>query len=116
VPGVKHDNQKIPLDYNPPEFQKGAARAFAFGAGKYGRWNWTGGISTSRLYGALLRHLLAWFWEGTPDAESGLSHLDHAAASLAMLMDTLVRHPELDDRPCRDSNPSVDAKIGQTKS
>jgi hypothetical protein len=106
--GSKFDTGKPELFLNPPEIQKGMARAFGFGAEKYGTWNWMGGLKVSRLFSATMRHLLAWFWEGTPDDDSGLSHLDHAAASLAMLMDTVKRKPELDDRPCAVGLDSVD--------
>jgi hypothetical protein len=97
--GKKFDGEKPALYFNPPEIQYGMARAFMHGAKKYGSWNWMGGITTTRLAAALMRHLLQWMWEQTPDSDSGLDHLDHAAASLAMLMDTVKRRPDLDDRP-----------------
>ena len=97
--GAKYDAEKPPLFYNPPEIQRGMARAFGYGGDKYGRWNWISGLAASRLLAACMRHLLAWWWEETVDPESGLSHLDHAAASLAMLMETVVRRKEFDDRP-----------------
>lgn len=105
--GSKFDNGKPPLFYNPPEFQYGAARAFAYGARKYNDWNWLGGLRASRLFGALLRHLNAWFWGEDIDPESGLGHLDHAAASLAMLMETVKRRPDLDDRPPKEKTGEV---------
>lgn len=104
--GKKFDSGKHELHLNPPEFLEGAARAFGYGKGKYGEYNWMGGIKASRLYDACQRHLLAWFWGEETDPESGLSHLDHAAASLAMLMGTLKRREDLDDRPNGPSNPS----------
>ena len=118
--GAKYDEIKVPLFYNPPEIQRGMARAFGYGAGKYGRWNWMGGLAVSRLLAACLRHLLAWFWEETLDPESGLSHLDHAAASLAMLMETVVRRSDLDDRPPAlnpgSDNPGLHVEAGPGKS
>src|SRR5579859_4000829 len=96
--GLKFDQGKPELFYNPPEFQYGAARAFMYGARKYGAWNWLGGLSTTRLWAGICRHLLKWMWEQTPD-ESGLDHLDHAAAGIAMLMETVKQRPDLDDRP-----------------
>jgi hypothetical protein len=107
--GNKLDLGKPPLFFNPPEIQYGMARAFAYGEQKYGRWNWMKGLEASRLLAACLRHLLAWFWECTWDAESNLSHLDHAAASLAMLMENVTRKPELDDRPIKKA-PEVGAE------
>ena len=96
--GLKFDQGKPELFYNPPEFQYGAARAFMYGARKYGAWNWLGGLSTTRIWAGICRHLLKWMWEQTPD-ESGLDHLDHAAAGIAMLMETVKQRPDLDDRP-----------------
>jgi hypothetical protein len=95
----KFDGEKPALFLNPPEIQYGMARAFGHGERKYGTYNWLGGIKASRLFSACLRHLVAWWWEETIDPESGLNHLDHAAASLAMLMDTVKRRSDLDDRP-----------------
>ncbi len=49
-------------------------------------------------------HMLDWLHGEELDPESGLSHLDHAAASLGMLMDTVARvqaghlQPDRDDR------------------
>lgn len=95
---AKESGGKPPISLVPSEFIKGAARAFAFGAKKYSPYNWRKGIPTSKLYDALQRHLLA--WNGGEDVadDSGLSHLDHAAACLAMLMQTAAASPELDDR------------------
>ena len=107
--GTKFDGdylRKPPMFFNPPEIQYGMARAFAYGAGKYGTWNWLGGLTLSRLAG-VLRHLTQWTWEQTPDAESGLSHLDHAAAGLAMLMETAKRRIDWTTRHST-SNPLAD--------
>jgi len=108
--GKKFDGEKPALYFNPPEIQYGMARAFMHGAKKYGSWNWMGGITTTRLAAALMRHMLQWMWEQTPDSDSGLDHLDHAAASLAMLMDTVKRRPDLDDRPPIKTPPDVGGK------
>lgn len=54
----------------------------------------------SDVYSALLRHLTA-FWDGENiDSESGLHHLDHAAACLAFLVEyaTQPGYEQFDDR------------------
>ena len=80
---------KPPVSLVPTELILGAARAFAFGEQKYNRHNWRKGMKGSLLYDALMRHLLAWN-DGEDNAEdSGVAHLDHAAACLAMLMSDL---------------------------
>lgn len=95
----KHDTGKPPLELVPREMIEGAARAFAFGANKYGRGNWMkGGLTQGRLLGAVLRHLYAYAQRDDLDPESGLCHLDHAAASLGMLMGTVARDLGADDR------------------
>lgn len=96
--GIKHDGEKAPIDLVPEEYVLAAARAFSYGAKKYSEHNWREGMPSNRLYAALMRHLLAWNEGEQKDSESGLSHLDHAAASLAMLIATLKNKPELDSR------------------
>lgn len=90
---VKHDGEKLPLHIVPFELIKGAARAYAFGTKKYARFNFRNkpGLEYSRTARAVVNHVLEWLHEMENDPESGLSHLDHAAASLGMLMDTVAR-------------------------
>ena len=96
--GAKESKGKPMLYLVPPQMEEGAARALEFGLKKYAANNWRKGISHSELVSAIKRHLNAWN-EGEDNADdSGLSHLDHAAADLAMLMNMQVSHPELDDR------------------
>lgn len=95
---AKESGGKPPISLVPSELVIGAARAFGFGADKYNAHNWRKGIPTSQLYDALQRHLLAWNEGEDCAGDSGLHHLDHAAADLAMLMDTLSRDTGLDDR------------------
>lgn len=102
--GTKLDADKPRTDLIPPEPLIGAAKVFAFGANKYSARNWEQGISYGRLYGALLRHVLAWWGGEEQDPESGKHHLSHAMCCLMMLHATAhrVNHgqlPEgLDDR------------------
>lgn len=97
--GVKFDGDKLRYELIPPEYLEGAAEALTFGATKYGARNWEQGMEWGRVFGALLRHLYAW-WRGDKggDPETGLSHLSHAAACLAMLMAYEKRNSGEDDR------------------
>lgn len=95
----KDDQAKAPVDLVPTQGIEAAARAFAFGALKYSRYNWAKGMDWHRLYGATLRHLYAWQSGEEADSESGLSHLDHALASLLMLQAHSVCRLGTDDRP-----------------
>lgn len=99
--GLKHDTGKTDLSIVPEALDYAAARALTFGASKYGRNNFKGGIDYTRILGAALRHLKAWNEREDNDPESGLSHLDHAIACLAMLAvyeTTSALKQEFDDR------------------
>lgn len=97
--GTKHDNGKLRLELIPVEVLNAMARAFTYGANKYGDWNWSKGIAHSRLYGAAFRHMTAYFNGQDFDEESGNHHLDHALASLAMLKASIDNNLGKDDRP-----------------
>lgn len=87
------------LDLVPFEFIEGAARAFTYGAEKYDTHNWRKGMTVSKIVRSLLNHICRWWMLGEDyDKESGVHHLDHASANLAMLMSTLVDQPHLNDR------------------
>lgn len=108
--GNKNDSnylEKPPVDLVTLEFLEETAKALGFGAGKYGRHNFKGGIDHSRLIAAALRHINQYNAGMDNDAESGLSHLAHAAASLNMLVWMVKNRPELDDRYKGDSSPEI---------
>lgn len=98
--GTKHDQDKPRPELCPPTAIMAAARVFEFGARKYSANNWRQGIKFSRLYGALQRHLNAW-WDGQNiDQESGDHHLAHAMCCLMMLVEHFenAEYEHLDDR------------------
>lgn len=71
------------------------------GAEKYDDDNWRKGYSWRLSYGALLRHLHA-FWTGEDlDEESNLPHLAHAAWHCMVLytFSSQSKYAEFDDRP-----------------
>lgn len=94
VGGVKFDDAKLRMELLPPRGVEAAARAMTYGAKKYAPRNWEKGIEPDRLMAATLRHLFAVMRDETKDSESGLNHLDHAAASILMLIDTIERRAE----------------------
>lgn len=96
--GVKHDDGKAPLDLIPPEAILDEAKAWGFGAKKYGRYNFRAGISFSRLIAAMLRHTFALLAGEDNDPESGLPHEAHIRCCAGMLAVMKKRKPELDDR------------------
>lgn len=94
----KYDDGKLKMELIPVEMMNAMARGFTYGAGKYSARNWELGLSWGRLFGSVLRHLFA-FWGGDEiDKESGIPHLHLASSALAMLVATVDRHPENDDR------------------
>jgi len=95
---TKNDDGKPMLALIPPHAILEIGKAMTYGANKYGKYNYLGGLSYIRLLSALLRHTVAFLRGEDNDPESGLSHLSHAGASIAMLIETSVQHPELDDR------------------
>lgn len=96
--GTKHDSGKADLSLLPPAGLYGAAHVFAFGAKKYGRYNFMGGFEYSRLISAAMRHITAWMWGQDNDEESGLSHLDHAICCLLMLRQIMESKTGTDNR------------------
>lgn len=91
---------KVPMHLVPPPAIIAEAIVFGLGAKKYGPYNWREKTVSSSVYqAAALRHLMAW-WEGEDiDPESGESHLAHARACLAILLDAKVHGKLNDDRP-----------------
>lgn len=72
---VKYDMGKLRVDLIPIAPLLELARVYTIGAAKYGDNNWRGGMEWGRVYGALIRHLWAW-WQGEKlDAEDNQHHL-----------------------------------------
>lgn len=94
--GTKHDQNKPDLSLLPLPALVSTTRALEYGAKKYGRHNFYNGFTSERLIGAALRHIFAWNEGEDNDPESGVSHLGHAAATLAMLL-TIEKEGTLTD-------------------
>ncbi|KKN77099.1 hypothetical protein LCGC14_0364400 [marine sediment metagenome] len=94
----KFDVDKPPLGLLSRIALEETAQVLAFGAYKYGRDNWRGGVNWQRYIDAALRHIMA-FAEGEDlDPESGLSHMAHAACCIMFLLEYAKTHPEFDNR------------------
>lgn len=96
--GKKFDQGKAPLHMIPEEAIEGMALAFAYGAKKYGEYNYRNGIDVTRLTDSLGRHVLAYLKGEDNDPESGLPHTYHILANAAMLEYMRVHKPEFDNR------------------
>jgi len=96
----KPDAGLLPLDI----LLKVLCPAYAEGLIKYWRESWRMGFPISVMYAATLRHLSAFFHDKEdydPDAEKlGIKklHLAGALFSIICMCDTLLNHPELDNR------------------
>ncbi len=100
--GRKFDLDKIRTDLLPSRALEEVAAILTHGSKKYGDRNWETGIKYGRLYGALLRHLWAWWRGESVDEETGKSHLAHAACCILMLLHYtlhLSHYAPWDDRP-----------------
>lgn len=97
--GRKDDGGKVRYELLPPELLDGVAQILTFGAAKYEDRNWEKGMKWSRAFGAMMRHLWAWWGGQHNDAETGQSHLWHAGCCLAFLIAYEQRKIGEDDRP-----------------
>jgi len=93
---------KPPLRCIPPVAILQIGQAMKDGERKYGLMNWREHtVSASVYYDAALRHLLAW-WDGEDTAsDSGVDHLAHVAACMAIVMDAKAAGKLNDDRPLK---------------
>lgn len=94
---LKFDSDKPDPTLVPPKAIMAIAKAMGFGASKYGAGNFKQEprLSRERLLGSVLRHILADLDGEQLDSESGLRHIYHAAAGLAMLLDDPREHDEV---------------------
>ena len=99
---------RFPVELIPPELLFAVATILTSGAIKYADRNWEHGMSWGRVFGALMRHLWAWwggkapttksFLFGDLDFETGHSHLWHAGCCIAFLIAYEERSKGTDDR------------------
>lgn len=84
----------------PPVALLEESRVFQLGAAKYGPYNWREKTVSTRVYtAAALRHILAYQDGEDIDPESGQSHLSHARACLAIIIDAKYNDKLNDNRP-----------------
>lgn len=92
-------SDKLPLHLWPKTASVVGSLALLDGASKYGRSNFRAiGVRASIYVDAAERHLTAWFEGEDVDPDSGLPHLGHALACLAILVDAEACGKLNDDR------------------
>lgn len=90
---------KLPLHLWPMTATAMGSLGLLEGLLKYGRSNWrVSGVRASIYVDALFRHIAAWFEGDDIDPDSGLPHLAHALACLAILVDAQAAGKLVDDR------------------
>ena len=106
--GTKHDEKKNRLDLISPQALEQLGKVLTHGAKKYGDNNWRGGFQWSRVYGAAMRHMNAFWQREDTDKESDLPHLAHAMCCIMFLLhfyensvDAEPDFSDMDDRPGR---------------
>lgn len=97
--GTKYDQGKPAIGLIAPEMLFGTGAVLEYGARKYAARNWEQGISFTRVFGGIMRHLWAWWGGEQHDPETGFSHLHHASCGLMFLIAYEARGmKEFDDR------------------
>lgn len=100
--------KKCPLRFVPTALQILAAPACANGAGKYGPYNWRAHPIQYTIYlEAILRHIYAILDGEDVATDSGVSHLSHIAAGLAIIADAQGLGNLIDDRPAKGPAPKL---------
>lgn len=93
----KFDSGKPQMSDLPQKALFSVIKTFNYGQQKYGKYNYSGKIESSRFYDACQRHLYSWMLSEDID-ESGNSHLSHAIASLLMLEEGILNKSVIDNR------------------
>jgi hypothetical protein len=96
--GQRDDSGKFRMDLVPSSMIYAMAKVMEVGSKKYSVHNWRRGMKWSKPYSFLMRHMQKWNDCEDLDSETNLSHLYHALANIAMLIEYETTCPELDDR------------------
>lgn len=97
--GRKENEGKLNWAVVPLESMEGVIRVFEKGFIKYkGTRTWLPGIMFGKLFSAIMRHLIDWFYyHKDKDEESGEHPLCHVCANCLMLL-TYINKEKYDDR------------------
>lgn len=99
-PKTRHGATKVPMQLIPATALAIEATAFRDGSIKYGPYNWRDEpVSASIYIAAAMRHIQQWYNGEELAADSGVHHLGHARACLAILLDAQFALSLNDDRP-----------------
>ena len=96
--GKRFNKGKLRWSLLPLWLLEGVVKVLMFGSKKYGDFNWQKGMPISEVYESCQRHLVKFMQGQDIDEESGERHIDHAICNLIIILYTLIRKPEFDDR------------------
>lgn len=97
VLALKFDEGKPGYSNIPRLALNEVAKVMTHGQLKYGKYNYSGEIESSRLTDALERHLNQYLTNENID-ESSYHHIAHVAANALMLLDGILTNKVLDNR------------------
>jgi len=101
-PKTKFGLTKPSMSAVPPSALIPLMEAMADGKNKYGLMNWRDkSVSSSVYYDAALRHLMSWYDGEDIAQDSGVHHLGHAMACMAILLDAMHVNNLNDNRPTK---------------
>ena len=101
-PKQAYGDRKVALATFPSAGLIYGALATAYGARKYGPFNWRDQpVELMTYMHALHRHILAWIDGENDDPETGLPHIGHAIACLAIAADAIETKSFIDNRPTK---------------
>jgi hypothetical protein len=108
-PKQLYGDKKLPFHLIPPAASAYIALGLRDGSNKYEPWNWRSDpVETMTYIGALKRHIDAWVDGEECASDSGLPHLAHAIAGLAILIDAVSGgFVSTDNRPPKGAVPKI---------
>ncbi len=93
-------SKKVSITKFPMSALIHGSHAMMNGASKYGPYNWRDKDVQASIYvDAAFRHLMAWFEREEIADDSGVHHLGHALATIAIILDAQENGNLIDDRP-----------------
>ena len=97
--GGEKGQKQARFDLIPADALWAIAEHFGRGAEKYADRNWEKGYDWSLSYGAMMRHVWAWWGGEDVDEETGSSHMVAVAWHALVLVANELRGNGTDDRP-----------------
>jgi Domain of unknown function (DUF5664) len=105
---------KVPISLWPEIASVYGCIGLLDGKGKYGRGNYRATpVRASIYYEALRRHMAKWFSGEELDSDSGIPHLAHALACIAILVDAKHANTLIDDRNYNDGYRDAEEYLSQ---